>query len=232
MRTLPAPRRFRRWTADKQAAFIAALADTASVTTAAERVGMTPQSAYWLRRLPEAADFRRAWEAALVLAWGRVETTALERAINGEVEEIERDGEVIIRRRPCAAQLMVHMVDRAVAAREKAEARAAAAAAEAARLRATSPARLARVRAERRAEAKGRVLPPPRPDECELPPFDPASDPLLRLGAMMQGFIDRPGPPDDGDAAADRMAELARAVGLDTVAQPAGDVMLENRWNP
>lgn len=232
MDTLPIPRRLRRWTADRQAAFITALADTASVTVAAERVGMTPQSAYWLRRLPEAADFRAAWEAAMALAWTRVEATALERAINGEVEEIERDGVVITRRRPCAAPLMIHMVDRAMAAREKAEARAAAEAAAAARVRATSPARLARIRAERRAEAKGRVLPPPHPDACALPPFDPASDPLLRLGAMMQGFIDRPGPPDDGDAAADRMADLARAVGLDQVARPAGEAMLENRWNP
>src|SRR3546814_15381884 len=42
------------WSPDKQRAFIEVLADTGSVATAAQRVGMSESSAYRLRRSPGA----------------------------------------------------------------------------------------------------------------------------------------------------------------------------------
>jgi hypothetical protein len=101
------------WTRERQRVFLAALADCGSVAEAARAAQMSRQAAYALRRHPDARGFRAAWDEALVDAWRRVAETALERVINGETEVIERDGEEIVRRRPCAPHLVVHMLDRA-----------------------------------------------------------------------------------------------------------------------
>ncbi len=53
------------WSAARQAAFLAALAITRSVKEAAERVGMSRESAYRLRRREDAASFAEAWDKAL-----------------------------------------------------------------------------------------------------------------------------------------------------------------------
>jgi hypothetical protein len=109
---------------DRQRRFIEALADCGSVGEAATRAGMSKQSAYTLRRHPAAADFRAGWDAALADAWRRIEETALERAIGGETDIYDRDGFQIIRHRPCAPQLLIHMLDRADRARSAAKAMA------------------------------------------------------------------------------------------------------------
>ncbi len=49
----------------RQAAFLAALAVTGSVRTAARRVGMSRETAYRLRGKPGAESFAAAWNAAL-----------------------------------------------------------------------------------------------------------------------------------------------------------------------
>ena len=75
----PVPRAYQRhdgWTDERQQNFIAALADTGSVKAAAHRVNMTPEGAYLLRRHPEAASFRAAWEAALALGVQQLEDIA------------------------------------------------------------------------------------------------------------------------------------------------------------
>ena len=64
----PIPRRTQRhdgWTPERQRAFIEALADTGSVSRASAMVNMSSVGAYYLRRQPEAASFRTAWNAAL-----------------------------------------------------------------------------------------------------------------------------------------------------------------------
>ena len=63
----PVPLRTRAdgWTPMKQAAFLGALAVTGSVRAAALRMGMSRESAYRLRRRPEAASFARAWDGVL-----------------------------------------------------------------------------------------------------------------------------------------------------------------------
>lgn len=63
----PVPLRSRRdgWSAEIQAWFLALLAVTGSVSDAAERVGMSRNGAYRLRRRPGAESFAAAWDAAL-----------------------------------------------------------------------------------------------------------------------------------------------------------------------
>ena len=63
----PVPKPCRRdgWTADRQLGFLDILARTNSVSAAAASVGMSRESAYRLRRRPEAALFRAAWDRAM-----------------------------------------------------------------------------------------------------------------------------------------------------------------------
>lgn len=82
----PVPRQCNRhdgWTADRQRRFISALADTGSVEAACRAVGKSSVGAYHLRRHPEAAEFRAAWDAALDHGVRRLEDLAMDRALNG-----------------------------------------------------------------------------------------------------------------------------------------------------
>jgi hypothetical protein len=83
------------WTPQKQRAFCEALADTGVVRDAAALVGMTPQSAYQLKRRAEGRGFSLAWNAALLLARQRLIDMAIERAIDGNNELYMKDGEVV-----------------------------------------------------------------------------------------------------------------------------------------
>jgi hypothetical protein len=87
------------WTPERQRAFCEALADCGIVRDAAAAVGMTPQSAYQLKRKPEGKGFSLAWDAALVLARPRLLDMAVERAVDGNVEQYVKDGEVVGERR-------------------------------------------------------------------------------------------------------------------------------------
>lgn len=55
------------WTLARQANFLGWLAETGSVSAACARVGMSRNSAYKLRRKPNAESFAAAWDAALGL---------------------------------------------------------------------------------------------------------------------------------------------------------------------
>ncbi|MCH8615766.1 hypothetical protein LZ016_06585 [Sphingomonas sp. SM33] len=83
------------WTAERQIAFIEALAETACVEEACRRVGMSDSSAYRLRRSPRGAPFRQAWDAALDYALHRLEQAALSRALNGVPRPIFYKGEQV-----------------------------------------------------------------------------------------------------------------------------------------
>lgn len=84
------------WTPAKQRLFIETLADTASPKQAAEAVGMTPSSAYKLRRSPGGEGFAAAWDAAVHQGAKRLVDIALERAVDGVEEPVfDRDGHVI-----------------------------------------------------------------------------------------------------------------------------------------
>ena len=83
------------WTAQKQIAFIEALAETACVEEACRRVGMSDSAAYRLRRRPCGAPFREAWDAALDYALHRLEQAALGRALNGVPRPVFYKGEQV-----------------------------------------------------------------------------------------------------------------------------------------
>lgn len=99
------------WTPERQQRFLDHLATNGSVTRAAKAVGMTRQSAYWLRRQIHAQDFARAWDTALEDRDRWIEDLVTDRMLDGEEEVIERDGEtVVVRRRPCDVRLLLfHM---------------------------------------------------------------------------------------------------------------------------
>ena len=68
-------------TADRQRAFIAALAATGIVTQAARSIGASLEALYKLRQRAGAEGFAAAWEAALDYGVERLEDCALERAL-------------------------------------------------------------------------------------------------------------------------------------------------------
>ncbi|MEG3176118.1 hypothetical protein U1872_07750 [Sphingomonas sp. RB3P16] len=76
----PVPRKYRHdgWTPERQKAFIAALADTGSVSRAAAMCNMAQANAYTLRHAPGAEAFRRAWDAALDYGVQRLKDIASE----------------------------------------------------------------------------------------------------------------------------------------------------------
>lgn len=96
---VPRKRRVDGCTPERQRAFIGNLADTGSVRTAAQRSGMSVQSAYRLRRAREGAAFAAAWDAAIQQAAHALVDAAFERAVHGSEEPVwDRDGRVIGRR--------------------------------------------------------------------------------------------------------------------------------------
>jgi hypothetical protein len=93
----PVPVRYRHdgWTAERQIAFIEALAETACVEESCRRVGKSHVSAYRLRRHRDGGLFRAAWDAALDYALHRLEQAAIGRAINGVARPIFFKGEQV-----------------------------------------------------------------------------------------------------------------------------------------
>ncbi|WP_288986726.1 hypothetical protein [uncultured Sphingopyxis sp.] len=105
----PVPRKYRHdgWTPERQRAFIAALADTGSVSRAAGQVNMAQANCYTLRRAPGAESFRRAWEAALDFGVARLKDIAFERAIDGYLVPVFVGGKLMgFRRKHNDALLM------------------------------------------------------------------------------------------------------------------------------
>lgn len=115
----PVPRKYRYdgWTAERQRAFIAALAETGSVKAAAKRINMSYEGAYYLRRQPDADGFRAAWIAALDHGVQRLADIAIERAIEGVPVPIHWRGEQVGEKRRYNDRLLMfilrhHLADR------------------------------------------------------------------------------------------------------------------------
>lgn len=83
------------WTAERQIAFIEALAETACVEQACRAVGMSDSAAYKLRQSARGEMFRHAWDAALDYAFHRLEQAALSRALHGVPRPIFHKGEQV-----------------------------------------------------------------------------------------------------------------------------------------
>ena len=83
------------WSAQKQYAFIEALAETGVVEEACRRVGMSRTSADNLRHRPDGMHFRRAWEAALDYSLHLIEEEAFLRSRRGVARPIFHKGEQV-----------------------------------------------------------------------------------------------------------------------------------------
>jgi hypothetical protein len=109
----PVPRQRMRkggWSAARQREFIALLAETGSVRSACRRMGVGEHQVYVLRNHPEAASFRRAWEAALDCGIARIEDTAMDRALYGTEDPIFWQGEQVGTRRHYNDRLLMFIL--------------------------------------------------------------------------------------------------------------------------
>ena len=109
---VPAPlrNRYDGWTAGRQRAFIAALAETGCVSEACAEVGITARSAYRLREHPAGAAFRFAWEQAQSIATVRLTAIAWERAVHGTPDRIYKDGVLVLERRKPSDKLLMWLL--------------------------------------------------------------------------------------------------------------------------
>lgn len=107
----PVPRQARRgFTADAQRRFIAALAATGSVATAAREIGMSRQAAYLLRAAPGADEFAAAWDAAITRGIAALKAVAFDRAIHGEPATVFHGGVAIGETRQFNNQLLMRLL--------------------------------------------------------------------------------------------------------------------------
>ncbi len=81
------------WTGEKMAHFCEVLAETAVVAEACGQAGMGISGAYAARRRNPV--FAAAWDAALTIARERLADTLLARSMEGNIEQIWRDGELV-----------------------------------------------------------------------------------------------------------------------------------------
>ena len=81
------------WTGEKMAIFCETLAETAVVAEACDQAGMGISGAYAARRRNPV--FAAAWDAALSIARERLADTLLARSMEGNVEQIYKDGELV-----------------------------------------------------------------------------------------------------------------------------------------
>jgi hypothetical protein len=86
------------WTPDRQRTFLLTLADSGVVRTAAQAAGMSVAAAYAFRNRASGHHFALAWDAAVLRGRNRLVDTMMERALNGWVETLYRDGEVVAER--------------------------------------------------------------------------------------------------------------------------------------
>lgn len=94
-----------QFVAERQVAFLEALAVTGNVRTAARRARVSHQTCYRARR--GSAAFGRAWDAALVVARGAAEAQLADYALNGVEEEVWYHGELAGTRRRFSDRLLL-----------------------------------------------------------------------------------------------------------------------------
>ena len=81
------------WTGEKMAIFCETLAETAVVAEACDAARMGISGAYAARR--RNSVFAAAWDAALTIARERLADTLLARSMEGNIEQIYKDGELV-----------------------------------------------------------------------------------------------------------------------------------------
>jgi hypothetical protein len=79
------------WTYDRQRKFLETLAETGSAVIAAEECKISPRSAYNLRNRRDGAAFQLGWDAAILVARGRLVDDLMHRALEGQTDILTRD---------------------------------------------------------------------------------------------------------------------------------------------
>jgi len=103
-------KRLAGWSAERQRLFLTVLAETGSVHLASSAARLSARSAYLLRTRSPA--FAAAWNAAQQLAVGRLSAIAFDRAINGRVEQVFQDGQLIGEKRVPSDRLLTWLLAR------------------------------------------------------------------------------------------------------------------------
>ncbi|HEY7809875.1 MAG TPA: hypothetical protein VIA98_05820 [Allosphingosinicella sp.] len=98
------------WSADRQRLFLNTLAETGSVHLASAAARLTARSAYRLRARTPA--FAAAWDTADQLAVGRLSALAFDRAINGRIEQIWQEGNLVAEKRLPSDRLLMWLLAR------------------------------------------------------------------------------------------------------------------------
>ena len=104
--------RYDGWSPERQVVFLEALARTGNVKAAALYTGLSRESAYKLRRRPDARAFAHAWDAALIHARDWFRDELLDRGLNGWTEAVWHQGEEVGTRERWSAPLFLAALGR------------------------------------------------------------------------------------------------------------------------
>lgn len=103
-------KRLAGWSAERQRLFLAHLAETGSVHLASNAARLSARGAYRLRTRSPA--FAKAWDTALQLSVGRLSAIAFDRAINGRVEQVYHQGDLVGEKRVPSDRLLTWLLAR------------------------------------------------------------------------------------------------------------------------
>jgi hypothetical protein len=110
---IPLRARLDGWTPARQRQFLEELAECGIVKEAAGRVGMSPKSAWQLRRRAEGTSFGYAFEAALADGLRQLHSAAFERAVEGVARPIYYHGEKVGEQRVFDNRLLLALLGKA-----------------------------------------------------------------------------------------------------------------------
>jgi hypothetical protein len=103
-------KRLAGWSAERQRLFLSTLAETGSVHLSSRAARLSARGAYRLRTRSPA--FAKAWDTALQLAVGRLAAIVFDRAINGRIEQVYQDGNLVAERRVPSDKLLTWLLAR------------------------------------------------------------------------------------------------------------------------
>jgi hypothetical protein len=103
-------KRLAGWSAERQRLFLSTLAETGSVHLSSKAARLSARGAYRLRTRSPA--FAKAWDTALQLAVGRLAAIVFDRAINGRIEQVYQDGNLVAERRVPSDKLLTWLLAR------------------------------------------------------------------------------------------------------------------------
>ena len=103
-------KRLAGWSAERQKLFLTVLAETGQVHLAAAAARLSTRSAQALRVRSPA--FNAGWRMAEQLGAGRLAPIAFDRAINGRIEQVYQNGELVAERRVPSDKLLMWLLAR------------------------------------------------------------------------------------------------------------------------